>query len=584
MNQSKRGRPVGREAARAAHVAQGAGVTLRSSSVGALPIVNRILERMKLDEWLDAYLPRPDRRSKITPAAGLSVLLRNILLCREPLYGVGEWAERCAPDLLGLSEEQVPSLNDDRVGRCLDRLFDADRTSLILSLVGHVVREFDVNLDELHNDSTTVTFFGRYEDARRGARQRGQETLEITWGHNKDHRPDLKQLLFILTVSADGAVPVHFKAAHGNVTDDKTHQQTWDLLCQISGRRDFLYVADSKLATTENMNYIHSRGGRFVSILPRTRKEDKVFREAARSGDGLQWRAIHEKRDEQGEVVARYGIWTQPATTKEGHRLLWYHSSAKASNDARTRAQRIEKTLAALSRLKERLQSPRSRHRERARVDDSVAVILEGNGAERWVKVEVEELADASFVQERPGRPGKDTRYVRSVTKRFDIHPQIDHAAVAEDALTDGTFPLVSNADDLDPKELLLAYKGQPRIEKRFSQMKSDFVVAPVFIKNVARVEALLCLYFLAMLVQSLTEREVRRQMAAGKIDALPLYPEGRACKAPSTRRLLDVFDNIQRHELIQKGTPQTKLVTDLSPLQVQVLKLLGIDPESYGR
>jgi len=582
MKKSKSGHATGREAARAAHVAQGAGVTLRSSSVGALPIVNRILERMQLDEWLDSYLPRPDRRSKITPAAGLAVLLRNILLCREPLYGVGEWAGRCAPDLLGLRPEQVPSLNDDRVGRCLDRLFDADRTSLMLSLVGHVVRKFGVQLDELHNDSTTVTFFGRYEEARKGARRRGQETLEITWGHNKDHRPDLKQLLFILTVTADGAVPVHFQAARGNLTDDKTHQQTWELLCQISGRRDFLYVADSKLATTENMTYIHSRGGRFVSVLPRTRKEDKAFREQARSGD-LQWRPIHEKQDEQGEVVDRYGAWTRPATTKEGYRLVWYHSSAKASHDAGTRAQRIEKTLAALSRLQERLQSPRSRHRDRAKVEESISVILEGNGAERWIKVDVEELADASFVQERPGRPGKDTRYVKSVLKRFSIHPKIDHAAVAEDALTDGTFPLVSNADDLDELKLLLAYKGQPRIEKRFSQMKSDFVVAPVFIKNVARVEALLCLYFLAMLVQSLTEREVRRQMAKRKIEALPLYPEGRACKAPSTRRLLDVFDNIQRHELIQEGAPPTQLMTDLSPMQVQVLQLLDIAPETYG-
>lgn len=582
MSATRRGGSDGREAARAAHVAQGAGVTLSSSSVGALPIVNRILERMKLEEWLSSYLPRPDRRSKITPAAGLAVLLRNILLCREPLYGVGEWADRCAPDLLGLSPEQTPSLNDDRVGRCLDRLFDADRGSMILSLVGHVIREFGVGLDELHNDSTTVTFFGRYEEAQRGARQRGQETLEITWGHNKDHRPDLKQLLFILTVSADGAVPVHFTTGHGNVTDDKTHQATWELLCQISGRRDFLYVADSKLATTENMTYIHSRDGRFVTVLPRRRKEDKSFREQACSGE-IEWRQIHERQDEHGDIIDRFRIWTQPATTKEGYRLIWYHSSSKASNDAQTRAHRIEKTLLALSRLKQRLQSPRSRHRDRVKVEESVALILEGNGGERWVKVEVQEIADATFVQERPGRPGRDTRYVRSVHRRFDIHPEIDHAAVAADALTDGTFPLVSNAEDLDARELLLAYKGQPRIEKRFSQMKSDFVVAPVFIKNVARIEALLCLYFLAMLVQSLTEREVRQQMAKRKIDALPLYPEGRACRAPSTRRLYDVFDNIQRHELVQADTATTQLVTDLSPLQVQLLKLLDINPASYG-
>ncbi len=85
-----------------------------------------------------------------------------MLLCREPLYGVGEWAARYAPEALGFADTQLPSLNDDRVGRCLDRLFRSDVTSLVLALATHVVREFQVDLDELHNDSTTVTFHGAY--------------------------------------------------------------------------------------------------------------------------------------------------------------------------------------------------------------------------------------------------------------------------------------------------------------------------------------------------------------------------------------------------------------------------------------
>ena len=69
--------------------------------------------------------------------------------------------------LLGLIPDQLASLNDDRVGRCLDRLFDADIPSLTLAVVSHAVREFGVTLDELHNDSTTITFHGDYEAADR---------------------------------------------------------------------------------------------------------------------------------------------------------------------------------------------------------------------------------------------------------------------------------------------------------------------------------------------------------------------------------------------------------------------------------
>jgi transposase len=97
--------------------------------------------------------------------------------------------------------------------------------------------------------------------------------LLITWGHNKDHRPDLKQLLYILTVARDGAVPVHFTAASGDVADDTTHPDTWDLLCQLAGRRDFLSVAHCQLASADNMNTIHRNGGRFITELSRVQRQ-----------------------------------------------------------------------------------------------------------------------------------------------------------------------------------------------------------------------------------------------------------------------------------------------------------------------
>ena len=221
---------------RPGEIARSKGRALNSYRIGALPIIDRLLQRMRLDEFLRSYLPRADRRCRIAPSIGISLLLKNVLLCREPLYGIGEWAARYAPEVLGFADAQLPSLNDDRVGRCLDRLFQSDITSLVLALVTHVVREFQVDLDELHNDSTTITFHGAYADAAQ-EEKRGQKTrMAITWGYNKDHRPDLKQLLYILTVARDGAVPLYFQVASGNVADDQTHRATWDLLCRLTGR------------------------------------------------------------------------------------------------------------------------------------------------------------------------------------------------------------------------------------------------------------------------------------------------------------------------------------------------------------
>src|SRR5438067_1758205 len=362
-------------APRPGETAHTAGRTLTSWRVAALPILDHLLRRLRLRDFLHEHLPREDRRCRVATATGLLVLVQNLLISREPLSGVGEWAARHVPALLGLNPEQLLSLNDDRVGRCLDRLFDADIPSLTLAVVTHAVREFGVALDELHNDSTTITFHGDYEDADRERTLRGRLRLAVTWGHNKDHRPDLKQLLYILTVTRDGAVPVQFRVESGNATDDRSHPETWDLLCTLTGRADFLYVADCKLATAENMAHLHQNGGRFLTVLPRTRGEDTAFRKTASEGKTY-WRAIHDKFDDEGDLVDRFGVHEPEATSAEGYRLIWYHSTRKAELDALARHTRVERALVALAELQAKLASPRTRYRDRAKAAEAVDAVL----------------------------------------------------------------------------------------------------------------------------------------------------------------------------------------------------------------
>lgn len=64
--------------------------------------------------------------------------------------------------------------------------------------------------------------------------------LRILHGHHKDHRPDLKQMVWSRTVSADGAVPVHYNVYDGNRTDDQLHVDTWEALRRVVGSPDFI--------------------------------------------------------------------------------------------------------------------------------------------------------------------------------------------------------------------------------------------------------------------------------------------------------------------------------------------------------
>ena len=574
------------QANRGGQMAKASRHTLHSYTVGALPIVNRLLERIKLDEFLQEHLPADGARTRLPTRQGLLVLLRNLLFSREPIYGVGEWAAGCAPDLVGLPPAEPELLNDDRLGRCLDRLFEANQGELVLSVVRHVIREFGVRLDELHNDSTTISFFGGYPDAAGEASQRGRPTPAITYGHSKDHRPDLKQLLYVLTLSEDGGVPMYFATKSGNTTDDRTHQETWDLLRELVGHAEFLYVADCKLATMENMSYIDRQGGRFISVLPATRQENGEFRRRLRDEpDALVWQHLYDRYDDDDDeqLRDRLSLWPRETLTAEGYRLWWFHSTHKAELDEAARLKRIDRAVSGLNELRRRLTGPRTRYRKRDKVQQAVAKILEETDVRRWLRVGLQEWHEEAYRQTTPGRPGKDTQYVKHDVRSYDLEWSIDSDALAEDRAGDGVFPLITNVREFTALETLEAYKRQSVIEKRFSQLKTDFAVAPVYLKNVSRIQALLCVYFFALLVQSLLERELRTAMHNADIESLPLYPEGRACKRPTTRRLLEVFAPLERHTLHGDGQSET-FVTELSHLQRRILKLLDVPRNNYGR
>ena len=562
------------------------GTTLVTHAVGAIPILQRLLRRMRLHDFLQQHLPPEDARTKVATPLVILLLLNNLLVSREPVYGVAEWAREFDPKLFDLRPRQIEQLNDDRVGRCLDRLFRALNSNLIMDVVRHVVQEFDIRLDELHNDSTTVSFCGEYPDVDVERLLAGMMTPAITWGHSKDHRPDLKQLLYILTVTNDGGVPIYFQTASGNVTDDQTHQATWKLLAELVGRKDFVYVADCKLATTEQMRDIASRGGRFITVLPATRKENAAFRSRlVEQPEAIKWCDLYHEVDEDGNLENVMQLCADEHVTKEGFRLLWYHSLRKQASDAASRAMRLERAMNDLTALRDRLAGPRTRFRVHEKVAVAVDAILDEYAVRELLRVKIEELEEASYRQATRGRPSPKTKYVREVQTRFTITWEMDGTRLARESAGDGVFPLLTNLPEWTAREVLDAYKRQPIIEKRFSQLKTDFRVAPVYLKNVERIVGLLAVYFFALMVQSLLERELRRAMVSAKLTAIPLYPEGRPCTRPTTRRVLDYFAPLARHTLTSPTSSKSESITTaLTPLHRQLLELLRIPTAAYDQ
>jgi transposase len=197
--------------------------------------------------------------------------------------------------------------------------------------------------------------------------------------------------------------------------------------------------------------------------------------------------------------------------------------------------------------------------------------------------VTVTSVEEHHYAQAAAGRPGKNTKYIRMTEEQLELQWQSNAETLRYDDATDGLFPLILNDEQLSLKEALLAYKRQPSLEKRHEQLKTVFDVMPVNLKSHTRVEAFLFVYFLALLVQALVERQVRRGMKEEGIASLPLYPEGRPCKAPTASRLFEVFRDVRRHRLTgPNGSVHKRFYDELTELQRTVLRLLGHSQERY--
>jgi transposase len=554
---------------------------LVSHRLGGLPLINHFLDRIGLDEALARWLPEPDRRFKLSPVSAIRLLVVNLLVGRAPLYGLGQWAAPYAPNLLGLPGGDTAWLNDDRVGRALVSLFDADRASLLTELIVGVIAEFGVDTSEMHNDSTSVSVHGQYEDAD-GRPRRGKPTAALTFGHSKDHRPDLKQLMWILTVSADGSVPMAYRLADGNTSDDPTHIPTWDALVKMLGRCDFLYIADSKLCSGDAMRHIDSNEGRFVTVLPRTRGEDKWFRDWIQTNPPQWTEAIRLPGERIGDLPRVWSTFPSPLPSAEGYRIIWVHSSVKAPHDEHARRSRIQAGTTAIDELATKLAGPKSRLKTRAAIEQAVAKTLADTGSTRWVEVTVTETVEEGFRQEKRGRPGTDTRYRRTTRTRYSIQWRSRDDLIAYDAASDGCFPLVTNDRQLPDNEALVAYRYQPNLERRHHLLKSVQDADPIWLRDPARIEAIFCCQFLALLVGALIERQIRTAMREAATADIPLYPELRACQAPSAERILAVFADLTRHELHHHGRLVQTFEAELTPLQQQILDLLGIPHTAY--
>jgi len=541
----------------------------RFKQVDVLPMVKHYMDQLGLFDLFSKYVPSATGHLA-DHAQGLCLLTANIICDNKPLYKVQEWLRQYS-DGLGVDPVDGNLFNDDRFARDLSALFRSDRHSLMTEVSCRAISVHKLLTDELHNDSTSVTFIGKYNTP-------DPEAVKLKHGHNKDFRPDCKQVVFGLNITADGHVPLSYKLFDGNTTDDVTHIPNWNGLRTLLAKEDFIYVADCKLCSHDNLTHIAANGGSFITIVPKDRKVVKRFMKHLKENEVIWQDALcveNSRKKTEMNVFRTY----EAEPTKEGFRIIFVHSSSKQKDDETRRRKRIEKAIAKLEELSPKLNA----YHLKTKKEIKVAVDKICKNIKEFIDVKI--LTDRKQVKVKasPGRPSPTKsiyKYKWEFTHRIQWQP--NEQALVRASKTDGIFPLITNTV-LEASEVLKKYKSQPFLEKRMYTKKTVLEVAPVFLKREHRIEAMLFLYFVALMIVSLIERKIRMNMANEDIDKLPILPQGMNTKKPTWNNLRYFYRNVHLSQIIRDGVCIQALVQGLNDLHKQINRLLEI-PESVYR
>ncbi|MEJ2743685.1 MAG: IS1634 family transposase [Gammaproteobacteria bacterium] len=546
---------------------------LKKSVLNAHPIIQHYIERLRIPEIIRSTI-KSDQRCIVQIEQALPIVIHNYLTESLPLYEFQNWTRPLAAEALGLSEHEHEHIRDDRIGKALEQFYLGRHKDVFLRLALRAIKLFELDCSQVHQDTTTVTFCGKY------AGWSAQEMLGF--GHNKDHRPDLKQLVLGMTVTADGSVPLCHRVYDGNQTDDQLHPENHKRLQKLLGRTDFIYVADSKLATQDNLNTISQWGGLFVSIMPRTWKADEEFRENVRNGE-VKWqhilsRANNRKPDDQ---MDRYYKATGDYHTSEGYQLYWIRSSQKVEQDRQTRERRLQGALEGLKELQTKLN--KYKLKKPKNIKAAIDKILQEKQCSDLIEVELNTFREYKRVRKKQGRPKKDETGELSWKTLYSINFGVRQEAVKQAEKVDGIFPLITNLDatQYKAKSVLEIYKFQPFLEKRHSQIKTYQEITPVNIKKPERVVGYLHMQVMALMVSTLIERQLRLAMRRESIDVLPIYPEDRPCPHPTMFDIVRLFRGVERYE-VHEGDDIKLFPAQISKAHIQVLNLLEVPLSLY--
>ena len=516
-------------------------------ALGSLPVIAGFCQRLDIAGIIDRVCPVRDI-AYATHGQIIEALIANRLTSPTPLVHVERWAREWAvEEVFGLTPE---ILNDDRVGRALDAIA-AQLDTIVGSVGAQAITAFGIDVARIHWDMTSISLFGAYAHP-------DHEFIEPRFGHPKDRRPDLLQVQAGLAVTADGGIPLWHHAYDGGAGEIAQVIPAMEALSKIGGERRFLMVGDSKLVSYANLTAMIQAGVTFIAPAKTYVGADVLADcnfESAETVEYVAQRDTNKSSDNRGSYRITEDTMILAGKTKTSPELrlrrVFVWSSARAGAAAKARAKKLDRARDDFQRLERGLGSrhyPTEKH-----VNERIAAIAK----ERRVKTYLTTTVDTDTATGKP-------------TLKWSF----DQTKLDTETATDGWYALLTNLDpDTTATQIFHNYKGQEAAERRYSNFKGPIAVAPMFLKNNRRIEALITVICLALLIYSLVERAVR--LALHPTIKLPGLWAGQPAKP--TARL--IFTALATLRLNPATNTQPAQIPRPPPLQTRLLELLNIDP-----
>ena len=561
------------------------------ASVGHLPLIRAVIDDLGITQAIDARCPK-HAQAQVSDADCVVLLILNILSGRVALHRMNDWLDRTDIELLLGSDRPAASFHDTRLGAALDHL----HTTGVDTLMGDIV-DIYLHRPELprsfcvHQDTTSLSVYGDYEDA---------ESPIPTFGFSKDHRPDLRQLIFGLTLHGATAVPLLGAMFDGNTADVTANRHALNEIAKrLPEPEQVTFVGDCKLVDGETVAQILDLGMHFVSLLPDTFDLRHRIIEATWEADPevASWPELMVRPGRtKADPVDVWRGWSceHPFTLKRRDaknneiletrdlRFLVIHSTSGERRFDDALESKLKAEREAISKIEARIA------RQPLRCSEDAARLAGRHRAElRYhdADVTIQEV-QRPLKRGKAGRPKRDEPIPTETVWTVSFTLRRDDAAIARTRRIASCFALITDHPESgawSDKELLAAYKRQHIVEGAtgFHWLKGPAAVAPTFLKTPTRIAALGFVFLLALMVRNHIQFTLRRQLKDCGDTILHPFTKQQV-QNPTTEIALVHFGGITTLQLPREDGSMQRVPQRLRPEAEKILWLLGFDREIF--